>query len=193
VSSSLSGIAASRRFLNLQVLQILTLYVDAFIIRRVIPHLSLRAGPPLCIAERAAIPPAIARIMAAQAAGGHSRGTRAQQQLVTKAKGYVASRPGERIRLAEVGRDLAVSPVYLTGVFRQVEGVPFYQYVLRTRLERAVRLLPHYAADLSAFALDLGFSSHSHFTATFSSAFGFAPAVFRERARSICTQLRAAA
>ena len=148
---------------------------------------------PLCTAYRAAIPPAIARIMAGSAMSAAPRGTRAQQELVTHAKRYVASRPGERIRLAEVGRALDVSPVYLTGVFRQVEGVPFYQYALRTRLERAVRLLPEYAADLSELALDLGFSSHSHFTATFSSAFGFAPAVFRERARSICTHLRAAA
>ena len=148
---------------------------------------------PLCIAQRAAIPAAIARIMAGSEVTAAARGTRAQQELVTNAKRYVASRAGERIRLAEVGRALAVSPVYLTGVFRQVEGVPFCQYALRTRLERAVRLLPGYAADLSELALELGFSSHSHFTATFSSAFGFAPAVFRERARRLCTHLRAAA
>ena len=155
---------------------------------------SFHPDSPLCIAHRAAIPPVIARIMAGRdVVTAEVRGTPAQQELVTNAKRYVSSRPGERIRLAEVGRALAVSPVYLTGVFRQVEGVPFYQYALRARLERAVRLLPGYAADLSELALDLGFSSHSHFTATFSSAFGFAPAVFRERARSICPHLRAAA
>ena len=155
---------------------------------------SFHPDPPVCIAHRAAIPAGIARIMAGRdVVTAEVRGTPAQQELVTNAKRYVSSRPGERIRLAEVGRALAVSPVYLTGVFRQVEGVPFYQYALRARLERAVRLLPGYAADLSELALDLGFSSHSHFTATFSSAFGFAPAVFRERARSICPHLRAAA
>jgi AraC family transcriptional regulator len=147
---------------------------------------SFRNDMSLQIAGRCAIPPVIARIMAGDDVSAEKRGTRGQQELATNAKRYIASRPGERIRLAEVGRALAVSPVYLTDVFRQVEGVPFYQYVLRKRLERAVRLLPAYAADLSDLALDLGFSSHSHFTATFSSAFGFAPAAFRERARRLC-------
>ena len=156
-------------------------------------HDSFRADSPLCIADGVAIPPAIARIMAGTDVSAEPRGTRAQQHLVTNAKRYVSSRPGQRIRLAEVGHALAVSPAYLTGVFRQVEGVPFYQHVLRMRLERAVRLLPGYAAHLSELALDLGFSSHSHFTATFSSAFGFAPAVFREKASSICPNLRVAA
>ena len=148
---------------------------------------------PLCTAYRAAIPPAIARIMAGSdvsaAAPRHSRaaGVGHEREAVCRIASGGADSPCR-------GRPrLDVSPVYLTGVFRQVEGVPFYQYALRTRLERAVRLLPEYAADLSELALDLGFSSHSHFTATFSSAFGFAPAVFRERARSICTHLRAAA
>jgi AraC family transcriptional regulator len=153
---------------------------------------SFRADSPLCIVDRSAIPPAIARIMAGEEVSAGRPGTRAQQHLVTSAKQYVSSHPGERIRLAEVGGALAVSPVYLTDVFRQIEGVPFYRYVLRTRLEQAVRLLPGYAARLSELALELGFSSHSHFTAAFSSTFGFAPAVFRERARELCPRLRAA-
>jgi AraC-like DNA-binding protein len=151
------------------------------------PQDSLCADTPC----RAVIPPVIARIMAGEDESAERRGSRKQQQLAANAKRYVASRPGERIRLAEVGRALAVSPVYLTDVFRQVEGVPFYQYVLRKRLEQAVRLLPASTADLSELALDLGFSSHSHFTATFSNAFGFAPAAFRERARRICRHFRA--
>jgi AraC-like DNA-binding protein len=138
------------------------------------------------ITNRESCPAWVARIMAGDDASGCQRGTASQQELVTNAKRYITERPGERVRLAEVGQALGVSPVYMTDVFRQVEGVPLYQYVLRKRLERAVRLLPAYQSDLSELALDLDFSSHSHFTTAFHQAFGCTPAVFRARARSVC-------
>jgi AraC-like DNA-binding protein len=42
--------------------------------------------------------------------------------------------------------------------------------------------LPH-ASDLTALAFDLGFSSHSHFSAAFRRAFGCTPSAFRESMR----------
>lgn len=70
------------------------------------------------------------------------------------------------------------SPVYLTQAFQQVEGVPLYRYHLRLRLARALDLLAAYD-DLTALGLDLGFSSHSHFTTAFSQAYGRTPSAFR--------------
>lgn len=135
----------------------------------------------------------VARIMAAEDANKPQRGTAAQQALVATAKQYIARRPRERVRLVDVGQALGVSPVYVTDVFRQVEGVPFYQYVLRKRLEQAIRLLPGYPSDLSTLAQELDFSSHSHFTTAFRRAFGCTPTVFRDRARRVCKTFRSSA
>ena len=129
--------------------------------------------------------------MAGEEEASPQLGTRTQRELVASAKRYISSRPGERIRLVEVGRALGVSSAYITEVFRSVEGVPLYRYVRRKRLESAVRLLPGYASDLSVLALELGFSSHSHFTTAFAQAFGCTPAFFRQRARVVCGKLRA--
>ena len=49
---------------------------------------------------------------------------------------------------------------------------------LRTALERAADP----GADLTDLALDLGYSSHSHFTAAFRKAFGVTPSAFRRKA-----------
>ena len=38
--------------------------------------------------------------------------------------------------------------------------------------------------DMSALALDLGFSSHSHFTAAFKQAYGRSPSEFKQSALS---------
>jgi AraC-like DNA-binding protein len=50
---------------------------------------------------------------------------------------------------------------------------------VQLRLARALIELPH-ANDLTQLALDLGFSSHSHFAASFRRAFGSTPSAFRE-------------
>jgi len=73
------------------------------------------------------------------------------------------------------------SPVYLTQVFQQVEGLPLYRYQLRLRLARALDLVGRYD-DLTALGLDLGFSSHSHFSAAFRQVYGRSPTEFRRSA-----------
>ena len=106
------------------------------------------------------------------------RGSWGRQRVVDRAKIVLASDLGRRWTLGEIGAELGISPVYLTQLFRQVEGVPLYRYQLRLRLARALDLLPR-CEDLTMLALELGFSSHSHFTAAFRQAFGRPPAHFR--------------
>ena len=154
---------------------------------------SKSANPQSNIADHEPCPAWVARIMSGEDERGPQGGTAAQKELVAKAKRFSSNHPTQRIRLADVGQALGVSPVYMTDVFRQVEGVPFYQYALRKRLERAIRLLPGYQADLSTLALELDFASNSHFTTAFRRAFGCTPAAFRERARRVCRNLTSSA
>lgn len=110
----------------------------------------------------------------ARAAGA----TAGKRKLVDRAKMLLASDLGRRWTLAEIADDLGGSPVYLTQAFRQVEGLPLYRYQLHLRLARALDLLPA-CRDLSALALELGFSSHSHFAAAFRRTYGCSPTAFR--------------
>lgn len=104
--------------------------------------------------------------------------TRARQCLVDRAKLLLVSDLARRWTLAEIAAEIGGSPVYLTQAFAQVEGVPLYRYQLRLRLARALDLVTRHE-DLSALALELGFSSHSHFTAAFKQAYGRSPTEFK--------------
>ena len=64
-----------------------------------------------------------------------------RQQLVDRAKLVLASDLARRWTLAEIAAEVGGSPVYLTQVFQQVEGLPLYRYQLRLRLARALDLL----------------------------------------------------
>jgi AraC family transcriptional regulator len=110
----------------------------------------------------------------AHAAGGSV----GRQGLVDRAKLVLASDLARRWTLAEIADEMRCSPVYLTQIFQQVEGVPLYRYQLRLRLARALDLLAQYD-DLTTLSLDLGFSSHSHFSAAFREAYGRSPSDFR--------------
>jgi AraC family transcriptional regulator len=107
--------------------------------------------------------------------------TAARQRLVDRAKLVLAADLARRWTLAEVAAETGVSPVYLTQSFQQVEGMPLYRYQLRLRLARALDLLAEYD-DLSALGQQLGFSSHSHFSAAFQQAYGRSPSAFRQAA-----------
>lgn len=101
-----------------------------------------------------------------------------RQKLVDRAKLVLGSDPSRRWTLAEIATEVGVSPVYLTQVFRQVEAMPLYRYQLSLRLARALDLLGEYD-DLTRLGADLGFSSHSHFSAAFRQAYGRTPAEFQ--------------
>ena len=106
------------------------------------------------------------------------RGSAGRQRLVNRTKLVLASDLARRWTLAEIAADVGHSPVYLTQIFQQVEGLPLYRYQMRLRLARSLDLLSEYD-DLTALSLDLGFYSHSHFTTAFKQTYGRPPSAFR--------------
>jgi AraC-like DNA-binding protein len=108
--------------------------------------------------------------------------THARRRLADRVKVLLASDLSRRWTLAEIAAEIRGSPVYLTQVFRQTEGIPLYRYHLRLRLARALDLIAG-CDDLSALAAELGFSSHSHFTAAFRQAYGRSPTAFKQSAQ----------
>ena len=57
--------------------------------------------------------------------------------------------------------------------------MPLHRYLTRLRLRAALERLAGGANDLTALALDLGFSSHSHFADAFRREFGRTPSAVR--------------
>jgi AraC family transcriptional regulator len=107
------------------------------------------------------------------------RPSRARASVVIgKAKEVLHAHCGERLSLQKIASMVGVTPVYLTQEFRRSEGLPLYQYQMELRLNRALLELPD-CESITELALDLGFSSHSHFTSVFRKAFGITPSQYR--------------
>lgn len=111
-----------------------------------------------------------------------SRAAARQRRAVHRAMAFMAARYHDAITLERVAREAAYSPFHFARVFRRHAGLPVHRYVTRLRLREAVDALLEGESDLSALALRLGFSSHSHFAESFRREFGASPSTVRDGA-----------
>ena len=104
------------------------------------------------------------------------------QRCVRRAKAVLHDCPDGRVSLSKIASDLGVTSIYLTQCFKRSEGMPLYRYQTLLRLSRALDRLPE-RDDITDLAFELGFSSHSHFTAVFRNELGTTPSRYRSQAR----------
>jgi len=104
--------------------------------------------------------------------------------LAQRARELLAACFRKRVPLTDIARALDVPLFHLCRVFRAEVGLPLHRYRTRLRLSSAVELLDDPTVSLSRLALDLGFSSHSHFTSSFRREFDSTPGAFRRPRRS---------
>ncbi|HWZ38715.1 MAG TPA: AraC family transcriptional regulator [Bradyrhizobium sp.] len=107
-----------------------------------------------------------------------------RRRAVELVKEAVASAPCDKWNVAKLARVANLSPFHFCHVFREMVGTSIYDYVLHERLARTLDAVLDGGDDLTAIALDAGFSSHSHFTARFKNFFGCTPAALRRIATS---------
>jgi AraC family transcriptional regulator len=100
---------------------------------------------------------------------------------VTDALRRIEAKADERLSLAELAREAAMSPYHFLRVFRQAVGMTPHQFVLRTRLHRAAVRLRRSDDTVSAIAFGAGFNDLSTFNRRFRRLMGVSPTVYRAR------------
>jgi AraC-like DNA-binding protein len=104
---------------------------------------------------------------------------RAHQDTAAAVMALLANGLHGPIGLEDLAKEVGASPYHLCRLFKREVGVSIHRYLNRLRLREALDRLLEPASDLTALALDVGFSSHSHFTDAFRREFGVAPSEIR--------------
>jgi len=99
---------------------------------------------------------------------------------VEAARDTIARRFTENLSLSDVAAEAGASVFHLARMFRMRTGFSMHAYRNQLRLRAALPRLHDAVGDLTGLALELGFSSHSHFTEAFRRAFGKPPSLIRE-------------
>lgn len=104
---------------------------------------------------------------------------REAEELVERARTFALAHVDERLTLARFAAAAGCTPFRLCHAVRAVTGGTLHAWLVRLRLQLSLERVAEPFSDLTTVALDLGFSSHSHFTAAFRKAFGVTPSAFR--------------
>lgn len=99
--------------------------------------------------------------------------------LAEAVRAVLARRYRERLTLPELAAEVGVSPYHLHRRFRAATGWTIHAYRDHLRLREGLARVLDGEPDLSAVAFDLGYASHSHFTARFRRVFGATPSQVR--------------
>lgn len=110
--------------------------------------------------------------------GGLDAPGRRTREGVERVRELIARDPTPSHRLESLAREAGLSVFYLCHAFRQITGSTITGYRSRLRLMASLECLTP-ASDLTRVAIDLGFSSHSHFTYAFRRTFGVSPSRVR--------------
>jgi AraC family transcriptional regulator len=95
------------------------------------------------------------------------------------------------IDLDSTAREVGLSPFHFLRLFARVLGVTPHQYLVRSRLRHAARLLAGDDRSITEVAFEVGFGDLSNFVRTFHRAAGVSPRSFRQAAqgrRKICQE-----
>jgi AraC-like DNA-binding protein len=105
----------------------------------------------------------------------------AHRRAVDVVRSALADEPAATLSLTELGELAGYAPFHLARVFRDVTGTSIARYRERLRLNAALCLLSRPEVEIARIALDLGFSSHAHFTDRFTRMFGVPPSRMQQR------------
>ncbi|HTV40804.1 MAG TPA: AraC family transcriptional regulator [Candidatus Sulfotelmatobacter sp.] len=96
------------------------------------------------------------------------------QHVIELLKNNLAEPPD----LLELGRRVGCSPFYLSRTFSQKLGMTIPQYLRQLRMERAAELLRSGKFNVTEAALEVGYSSMSHFSQAFCQTMGCCPNLY---------------
>ena len=107
----------------------------------------------------------------------------ADRRRAVEAALWIDAHSDRRINLERGAREAGLSPFHFLRVFSAVLGVTPHQYLVRSRLRHAARLLADEDRNVTDVAYDVGFADLSNFVRTFHRAAGVSPLGFRHAAR----------
>lgn len=100
---------------------------------------------------------------------------RQHRDIAQAAQEILSTSFDQELTLNELASQLYVSPYLLCRIFRQQTGATVHNYLNQLRLRTALETVRESCGRLTDLALNLGYSSHSHFTQAFRNAFGITP------------------
>ncbi|MDP1570193.1 MAG: AraC family transcriptional regulator [Vicinamibacterales bacterium] len=161
--------------------------------RAIVEHVSRDAPADALFVEEAVLA-VLARVVPGAAQAPRRPYGRRPAAPVERVRAVLAERFCDDLSLADLARLAGCSVFHLARLFRAETGATLHGYRQQLRLRSSLERLAEPRVDLLELAMELGYSSHSHFTETFRRTFGVTPSsvrgcLTRRRARELASRL----
>jgi AraC family transcriptional regulator len=147
--------------------------------RTIFEHVRRTPSPDAVLVDEWCVQLLDAIVREVYGAGDAPRVTARGYELAEAARTMIQRRFADPLSLSGIASSVDASPFHLCRTFRRVHRTSIHRYLTRVRLRRAVECLGRRDVDLGRLAVELGFSSHSHFSAAFRGEFGVSPSAVR--------------
>jgi AraC-like DNA-binding protein len=114
-----------------------------------------------------------------------ARATSRDRRRAVEAALWIDAHSESDIDLDHAAGQAGISPFHFLRLFSGVLGVTPHQYLVRSRLRHAARLLADEERSITDIAFDVGFGDLSNFVRTFHRAAGVPPLKFRQASRGL--------
>lgn len=102
-----------------------------------------------------------------------------EDELIQRITEFITIHINEDINRDSIASAVYLTPDYLSRIFKKRTGMGLTKYIVNRRIELACQLLTQTNMPIGSIAVELGYSSFSHFTKIFKQQVGKTPGAYR--------------
>ena len=102
-----------------------------------------------------------------------------RMQIMNDAKDFIRKNFNHPISLEDIAEALDISPYYLSRIFSSASGFTLSSYLMRIRMEQALKLIEDNRLNISEIAHKVGYNDSHYFSKVFKSYFHSTPTAYR--------------
>lgn len=106
-------------------------------------------------------------------------------EIIQRSTNYINSHLSEKICEAKLAKLSGMSPYRFSRLFKQSCSCTFQEYLLKRRIDEALRLLANPNSSITDIAFSVGFNDASYFTRAFKRFIGVSPSEFRNSQKNL--------
>lgn len=108
-----------------------------------------------------------------------------KEKAILRTKCYIERHLGEKIQQASLAKQCGMSLSHFSRAFRQICGVGFSEFLLRTRIEKALHRLADQNSQITNICYEVGFRDVSYFGRIFRRYVGMSPSEYKNAQKEL--------
>ncbi|KGX93725.1 AraC family transcriptional regulator [Pontibacillus halophilus JSM 076056 = DSM 19796] len=109
----------------------------------------------------------------------HSQQT--EGDMIEQIKNYVIDHAHQDLSLERISKEVALSPIYISKLFKEKLGVNYITFLTDCRLEKAKKLMRDSEKSMKEISIEVGYHDPNYFSKVFKKSYHMSPTEYRKK------------